>query len=286
MNFEIKDEVTKGIFRLINGDPDFGRDFFRERGTSLLTIAWNRGNAQTIIVDGAKYSFGRNQIVCLMVNQTFTLEHPQQIIAWQFNREFYCIVNHDTEVSCAGLLFYGSKDTLFVNIDQYQEPKFAMLLNVFLDEAAERDSIQQEMLRTLLKRLIIKITRLYKVQHVSEEIPVKELDVIRQFNLLVENNYKTLHKVQDYADLLHKSPKTLANLFLLYNNKSPLQVIHERVCTEAKRMLLFTDRSTKEIAHEIGFTEIPHFSRFFRKMTGFAPGEFRQSWLNNEIGKN
>lgn len=70
--------------------------------------------------------------------------------------------------------------------------------------------------------------------------------------------------MQEYADLLNKSPKTLSNLFSIYNQKSPLQIIHERISLESKRLLVYTDKSTKEIAFELGFEEVAHFSRFFK----------------------
>jgi AraC-like DNA-binding protein len=93
---------------------------------------------------------------------------------------------------------------------------------------------------------------------------------------LVEVHFRNKHRVSDYATLLNKAPKTLANLFLLHRQPTPLQIIHNRITLEAKRLLLFTDKSTKEIAFALGFDEIPHFSRFFKKQTNLSPLEFRE----------
>ena len=81
-------------------------------------------------------------------------------------------------------------------------------------------------------------------------------------------------KVRDYC-LLHRSPKTLANLFARYNLPSPLHIIHERTEAEAKRLLLYSDRNAKEIAHILGFEDTASFSRFFRKVSGKSITEFR-----------
>lgn len=272
---------TDGTLTLICQEPDFGRHFFRDRsGTHhaqrLLTIAWNVGPGQTITVDGVAYPFPTQSVLPLMVNQTFNFSQPGQIVAWQFDRAFYCIVDHDKEVSCVGFLFYGAKDPLFLQLDAPEQRKFNALLQVFDDEFSTKDSIQGEMLRMLLKRLIIKLTRLAKEQYVNPALSEADLDIVRRFNLLVENNYRKLHAVSDYADLLNKSPKTLSNLFGMYNQQSPLHVIHERIALEAKRLLLYTDKSTKEIAFELGFGEVPHFSRFFKKQVGQPPSEFKE----------
>jgi AraC-like DNA-binding protein len=82
--------------------------------------------------------------------------------------------------------------------------------------------------------------------------------------------------VQHYAALLNKSPKTIANLFSSHSTKTPLQVIHERIITEAKRLLLYTDKSVKEIANDLGFTDLTHFSKFFKNQTGQSPTDFHK----------
>jgi AraC-like DNA-binding protein len=152
------------------------------------------------------------------------------------------------------------------------------LLEVFKDEFAETDTTQSEMLRTLLVRLIIIITRLAKTQYLGRtEIEANKFDVVRQFNLMVENHYKTAHDVAFYADKLNKSPKTLSNYFALYGHKTPLQIIQERIILEAKRMFHYTDKTSKEIAYELGFEEPAHFSRFFKNQTNQSPSEFKKS---------
>lgn len=62
--------------------------------------------------------------------------------------------------------------------------------------------------------------------------------------------------------MLHKSPKTLSNIFSTCKLPSPLRVIHERVEAEAKRLLLYSNKSAKEIADILGFEDQASFSRF------------------------
>ncbi|WP_018619247.1 AraC family transcriptional regulator [Spirosoma luteum] len=280
-----------GILSLIAHEPGFERYSFQERQNRVLTIAWNQGSDQTVSIDGIGYIFPEQTVLPLMVNQSFTFDHPETIVAWQFDREFYCIVDHDKEVSCVGFLFYGAHNALFLRLDSPEKHKFDALLLVFDDEFSTQDSIQGEMLRMLLKRLIIKLTRLAKEQYLADELTEPDLDLVRRFNLLVEIHFRQLHTVSNYANLLNKSPKTLSNLFALYHQQSPLQVIHERIALEARRLLLYTDKSTKEIGFELGFDEVPHFSRFFKKHIGSPPSTFKEQMKHNVahypyIGKN
>lgn len=281
MQYTYSDLSNQGNMKMTFLETQFTRLFFQERKEKLLAILWNKGDEKVILIDEIKYIFPANHLLCLMVNQSFRLENAQDIVLWQFNRDFYCIVDHDKEVSCVGFLFYGSRDIFFIKLENEEDKKIEALTQVFLDEFQTKDNIQGEMLRMLLKRLIIKLTRLAKHQQLEDKIKEPDLDVVRKFNLLVENNYRKLHQVQDYANLMHKSPKTLSNLFKIYNQKTPLQIIQDRIALEARRLLIYTDKSLSEIAYDLGFEELTHFSRFFKKMMGSSPSEFRESLKYN-----
>lgn len=279
MNLSYKNKNSGSELRLVLEEAHFDRVFYgKDRKDKLLTIAWNRGPAQQVTIDGVRYLFETHTVLPLMVNQTFEFELPASIAAWQFNREFYCIVDHDREVSCAGFLFYGAAQQLFILLGGKDEEKLALLLRIFLDEFETEDNIQGDMLQMLLKRLIIILTRLARQQFIPDgALNEDKLDIIRKYNMLVENHYKKEHRVSFYAEKLHRSPKTLANLFAIYNHKSPLMVIQERVLLESKRLLMYTDKSAKEIAYELGFEDAAYFSRFFKQNAGQSPSDFRNA---------
>ena len=109
------------------------------------------------------------------------------------------------------------------------------------------------------------------------DITNAQMDIIRQYNLLVERHFREKHQVKDYADLLFKSPKTLSNLFNKYGNKTPLSIIHERIVLEAKRLLLYSNKTTEEISFDLGYKDAGHFSKFFKKQEGLTPSTFKKN---------
>ena len=142
------------------------------------------------------------------------------------------------------------------------------------------------MLLMLLKRLIIVITKLARSKYMPDQkLPDDRMDVFRKFNLLVEANFRSEHSVSYYAQRLSKSPKTLANVFALYNDKTPLQVIQERILIEAKRLLFYTNKSVKQITYELGFEDPAYFSNFFKRHTSLSPVEFRNDKQMIQAGK-
>jgi AraC family transcriptional activator of pobA len=275
MRFE--DSATQGLLELCRREASLARHAYKsEEAIPQYIIMWNQGKKQKLVVDGVEYSFCEQMVVALGIYQAYSLEDSEHVVIWRYNRNFYCISDHDREVSCIGLLFYGAPDVMLLQINEEEQRKFHLLYQVFEDEFRTHDTIQGEMLRVLLKRLIILLTRLAKQQYIIDKsITGSNLDLVRQFNVLVEQHYKKYHNVAMYASMLNKSPKTLSNFFALYNAKTPLEVIHDRIDLEARRLLIYTEKSVKEIGYELGFEEHTHFSNFFRKHNNTSPSDFR-----------
>jgi AraC-like DNA-binding protein len=184
-----------------------------------------------------------------------------------------------------GFLF-SSTDHLFVSLDTQAQQKLKLLSDIFIEEFKTSDHIQNELMLMLLKRLIIYVTRLAKSDYVpGKKLQDERFHIIRKFNLLVEANFKSEHSVNFYAQQLFKSPKTLSNLFAIFNQSPPSQIIQKRITVEAKRLLCYTDKSIKHITFDLGFEDVPYFSNFFKKNTGFSPSDFRNSQGNRKEGK-
>jgi len=286
MKLSLSDKKTGGELLLFSSEPQLDRHYYlRDKDNKYFTIAWNTGIQQTVTIDGGEYDFMPGTILPLMFNLSFSFGRAEDIVAWQFNREFYCIIDHDAEVSCVGFLFAGA-DQVFINTDEQDQARLRLLLHIFIEELKTRDNIQNDLLLLLLKRLIIVITKLAKSGSVPDQNKTNDkLDIFRQFNLLVEANFNREHSVQYYADRLHKSPKTLANIFLLYNEKTPIQMIHTRIMIEAKRLLYYTSKSIKQITYELGFEDPAYFTNFFKRNTAQSPVEFRKSKQIGVAGK-
>lgn len=274
MNYTFQEFSTKASFNIYVGSHL--ETFTQAKQSELYTFIWAQEEALQLIIDSIPVTLPSNSILALTPIQYLQYLSGSNAIVYQFNREFYCIKDHDHQVSCVGVLFFGNSHIPIIKLNALEQNKFQLLHEVFIDELQTQDTIQAEMLRMLMARFIIKGTRLLKAQEgILETKKSSQIDLLREFNFLVEQHFKTEHSVRFYADKLFKSPKTLSNNFAKLN-RSPLQIIHQRIVLEAKRLLIYTDKTAKEIAYEIGFDDASHLSRLFKKHTNTSPSDFKK----------
>lgn len=252
-------------------------DVVNKNNNDTLSVYWNTKENTTLIIDNVTYVLKPNQMVFLTEFHKVDISNVDEINIIRFNRYFYCINNHDSEIGCKGVLFFGASQVPIINLNEENIKKFELLWSVFLAELKNKDEMQIEMLQMLLKRFLIIATRIYKDENKIVHFQETKMDVIRNFSFLVEVHYKTKHTVAEYADLMNKPAKSLTNLFANHIEKSPLQIIQDRIFLESKRILLNSEKSIKETAFELGFEDIQSFSRFFKNKQGVSPKEFRDN---------
>ena len=240
------------------------------------TIFWIKEGKGTYHIDFESYSFNDNVLFFLSPGQVFSVDSEKIKEAYQisFVRDFYCIQTHDTEIACNGILFNNIYETPFVKPCKKDTQKLSFILENLIEEFKLKETAQYDMLQSYLKQFIIHSVRIKKENHIiKEDIETK---LFKDFSLLVEQNYKKMHSVTDYANRLGVSPKSLTKHFHKIGTQTPSEFIKNRIILEAKRQLLYSTEAVKHIAFDLGFNDPAYFSRFFTKTTGKSPLQFKK----------
>jgi AraC-like DNA-binding protein len=198
-------------------------------------------------------------------------------ILLHFNRDFYCIEIHDQEVACDGILYNNVFEIPFISLNESQSEGIQKIILEIQEEMKSEDSSTEEMLRILLKLIILKSIRIWKQQHqLEQDDKQNDVQFLRKFSKLVESHYKTHHTVADYAELLFITPKNLSKKIALLSKTTPNNIIKDRIILESKRLLAHTTMSVKEIAYSLNYEDDAYFVRFFTKNSGLSPLSFRK----------
>ena len=275
-------QSTSGEFLTLQEITTKNSYLLQQKLENSLTILWFISDNNRLTIDGQSRCFNKYEMIFLTEFHKLEIDEIQKVRLVKFNRPFYCILDHDIEVGCKGVLFFAASALPSIKVPVSDVERFEIFWRMFTLEMESSDDLKKDMLQMMLKRFLIMNTRIFKnqSQYPSEQ---SESDLVREFNFLVEKHYKTKHTVSDYAELLNKSPKTISNVFSNISSKTPLQFIHQRRCLEAKRLLQYSEKQIQEIAYDIGFEDIQAFSRFFKKIEGVSPSIYRKNMVMGKI---
>ncbi len=105
-------------------------------------------------------------------------------------------------------------------------------------------------------------------------------ELYNQFISQVNNFCRTYSDVHFYADQLNVSSRYLAQVTRRISGKTPKAIIDEYIVKEIERELTTTTHTVQEIANRFGFSSQAHLTKFFKKMRGTTPSEYRKNYTN------
>jgi len=248
-----------------------------------LTFIWNTAESMDITIDKTPLQLRQNQMIFLTEFHKIDSVFIEKARMVRFNQPFFCIDNNDDEIGCKGVLFFRTSDVPVVTIEEERLAEFDLSWEIFCGEMHTSDSLQKDMLQSLLKRMLILSVRILKQSSNFHKIENSQSDIVREFNYLVETHFTEHHDVAFYASKLNKSPKTLSNLFSLISERAPLNIIQDRIMMHAKKRINYSALSIKEIAYELGYGDIQTFSRFFKNKEGVSPVHYRKKNLRETV---
>ena len=278
---EILTYSYKDIFSLSAIQFEKACVFSKPEQVDAYSIYWIKKGKGVYNIDFESYAFDDNVIFFLSPGQVFSVESEKIKEAYQltFVRDFYCIQTHDKEVACNGVLFNNVYETPFVKPCESDTQKLQFILESLIDEFKRVEvAAQYDMLQAYLKQFIIHSVRIKKEHHIVKDDT--ETKLFKDFSLLVEQNFKTLHSVTNYANRLGVSPKSLTKHFQKIGSQTPSDFIKNRIVLEAQRQLIYTNDSVKHIAYDLGFNDSAYFTRFFKKATLKSPLQFKKDQKN------
>ncbi|WP_051538143.1 AraC family transcriptional regulator [Butyrivibrio proteoclasticus] len=125
------------------------------------------------------------------------------------------------------------------------------------------------------------LTELYGQLETREQIeadPLGRKQIYSDIADYVRRNITANIKISDIANEFGYSSKYLSNLFSRVRGITLKQFILEQKMETASFFLTDSDRSITDIALELGFSDVHNFSRTYKKITGFSPSTYRNTF--------
>lgn len=112
-------------------------------------------------------------------------------------------------------------------------------------------------------------------ESISEPLPRREY-VTSMFMQLLIKNYRTQHSVTFYSSALNITPHYLTLVVKQVTGQSVCDFINEMLFSRARALLEQNKMSIQEIATYLHFSDQSAFGKFFKRLSGVSPKEFRK----------
>ena len=142
------------------------------------------------------------------------------------------------------------------------------------------DKHSKSLIADNIKLLLDYCIRFYDRQFISRENA--NHDILTRFENLLDDYFASgkaakqgMPSVQYCANTLCLSANYFSDLVKKETGMSALKHIQQKMLDVAKEWVFDTSKSIGEISYELGFPYPQHFSRWFKKMAGCTPNEYR-----------
>ncbi|MDJ1482584.1 helix-turn-helix transcriptional regulator [Cytophagaceae bacterium YF14B1] len=119
-------------------------------------------------------------------------------------------------------------------------------------------------------------TTLHPTHSASARITSLFIELLeQQFPIETPQQQVRLRTAKEYADVLAVHVNHLNKILKQETGRTTTDLISERIAQEAQVLLKKTHWTMAEISDSLGFTDVSHFSHFFKRQTLLSPAAFR-----------
>jgi AraC family transcriptional regulator, exoenzyme S synthesis regulatory protein ExsA len=280
------------FYRIVKENLTFNRFEFRETVCLEYTCPidaerigiFSRNDYLVYVLSGKKTYRTVNGEWTLVPGQTLYLKKGAEIIHQYFDNE-YCMLGfflsdeliRETMQEIRGNMkiipLQNTEDfsAAMVQSSEYLEGYFHSMLTYFRGINRPPEQILVLKLKELLINLVNSdpLLATYFNDLASSDKP--------SLQQIMEKNFCYNLRLEDYAELCHRSLSAFKREFQQIYHETPGRWIMKRRVERAASILANSQLSVTQVAFESGFEDLSHFSRVFKKFSGMNPTEYKKS---------
>lgn len=177
--------------------------------------------------------------------------------------------------------YFAARPQMGTRIEREVALRISTLFTLMADELRSSTTGSQEIVRHQLAIVAILLWR------ISDLVPAAARPaprtIVSNFLSMVDQQIRSHWTVANYARYLGVSVDRLTSAVQRATGRSPLGLIHARLFSEARQMLENSGLQIAEISAHLGFDDPAYFSRFFKRLSGKSPRQYRAEAMLNQV---
>lgn len=230
------------------------------------------------VIDFVRFPVKKGMIYFMRPGQVHVWDFKGAVDGYiiNFSSTFFDSLSIDTRLVDRFPFFEPRPEQQVLSLPEETQRDVERLFEAILAGQAEKDGSAPLMVATLLLQLFITVNRGMQQRYKPVAVSYNTV-ILRNFEQLVEDNFRNIRLPKEYAALLYITPNHLNALCKDLSDLSAGEVIRNRIVLEAKRLLVNFEWSVGDVARELRFADVSYFVKFFKKYTGTTPEGFRKS---------
>jgi AraC family transcriptional regulator, transcriptional activator of pobA len=241
-------------------------------------VVWVTHGSGHHIIDSEQYEVRPHSLFFMAPGQVhdFQLSDDARGYTINFSNEFFALQLQNKKMLDEIPVYQVESPIAAVYLDAVQAASLRRVIEDIEEEYDGEQAGYHDVLRNYLSIFLRRASR-YADPVDAADSSVRNLALARRFKAALEEHFRTVGEVADYARMLRVTERALNEATRRALGGTANKLIRDRVMLEAKRLLLHSEVPVSQIADELAFEDPAYFSRCFKKHTGRSPVEYRQS---------
>ena len=233
----------------------------------------------TIYYNGRELTFHPNDLY------TYSPGLPVDVIATSDDFHGLCLMA-DEHVTIEAPSVHDLVHLAYLPIVQLHEPKqtlasdaaqhLIMKMREIIGYLHSDHIYKGEVLRMLYSIFLLDLQNAQQRAIVDRQIPQRVEEIFIDFIRLLPRYFVEHHDIPFYASKLHITPVYLSRVVRQVTGRTVVDYINQMLLMEASFLLQTSQLSITQIADQLHFADTPSFSKFFSRLEGMSPKEYRK----------
>ncbi|MET6997041.1 helix-turn-helix domain-containing protein [Chitinophaga defluvii] len=234
----------------------------------------------TEVIGHQKYHFGPQSMYFIPENQLHAIESWSEDIKGilcMFDADYFLLcIKHQIKLN--QFPFFQLDKAPYIKLSDRETQMMQHLFWKLSSEKCQKKTFNDDLLvRMFLNIILLEAERIYNSHTTAQPYNLSRKEqLVAQFQLLVNQHFLEKKQVNEYAGLLHVHPHYLNDVVRETTGFSASYFIQQQLIQEAKSHLLQTNATVSMIAAALNFEDDSYFGRFFKKLTGLTPLQYRK----------
>jgi AraC family transcriptional activator of pobA len=249
-------------------------------GASFYSFVFVKKGSFIIKYNGLEMELKPNDI------HTYAPGMPTETIYVSDDYEGYFLAIDEKLAQNTPLMLHLVK-AVYQPIAEFSKPLFSLsdeetermwnLLTLLREHIIHPIDFQRESVMALCEVFCIDLINIQNVMIEHHKVNNRYEKLFSRFLPLVSEHFIKHHDLKFYSDALNISVPYLSRIVRMMSGRTVMSFIEYALANEIAKRLKTTDQSITDMAYDFAFSDQASFSKFFSRLKGMSPREFRKA---------